>query len=344
MRWLMLAALLLAGLPALAQTPPVLDAAGLPAITPAGRIFYEQRFLIGNLPRAFVVSPGGAYGGAWGAASAEEARALALKYCADKGGAGCALYAEDLDVVWPGRATAARPDPPGPLLSGEGWAFVPDARYFWQGPAVARGVVVFAHGFSGRAVMVEAGQRQPPPYVRAFNNAGFDVVRFAREWRYDYRRDEMAEHLREGLRALRQRGWKMVVVAGQSRGAWNALQALDAPGVADAVIAVSPAANGTDSGAQILMGNPALWTMVSRAEVARTRVAFVQFLGDPYYTDGDARAGMMRRLQGRAAALLLVDRPEGFSGHDAGNSAAFAERYGACLLRFATAPSPPEAC
>jgi hypothetical protein len=44
------------------------------------------------------------------------------------------------------------------------------------------------------------------------------------------------------------------------------------------------------------------------------------------------------------AALLVIDRPDGFKGHGGGNTAAFAERFGACLLRFATAPSPPAGC
>ena len=185
---------------------------------------------------------------------------------------------------------------------------------------------------------------QPPPYLRAFNNAGFDIVRFAREWAYDYRRDEMAQHLREVLGELRRRGWKRVVAAGQSRGAWNILQALDTPGLADAVIAVSPAAHGTSSGEQILAGNPALWTIASDARAEQTRVAFVQFRDDPYYTGGDERVSIIGRLRGKVAALLVVDRPEGLSGHGAGNTPAFAERYGACLLRFATATTPPPAC
>jgi hypothetical protein len=41
---------------------------------------------------------------------------------------------------------------------------------------------------------------------------------------------------------------------------------------------------------------------------------------------------------------LLIDRPEGVAGHGAGGSTAFNDRYGACLLRFATAPRPPASC
>src|SRR5208337_3231457 len=81
---------------------------------------------------------------------------------------------------------------------------------------------------------------QPQSYVRAFNNAGFDVVRFARAPATDYA-DSAEGWLREALPKLRARGWRMLVVGGQSRGGWNSLQMLDTPGLADAVVAVSPA-------------------------------------------------------------------------------------------------------
>ncbi len=340
----MLAILLLAAAPAPAQGPAVLDLAALPSLGADCRSLYAQRFLLGNLPRAFAIGAGGQCGGRWGAASADAAREGALKNCADTGGTICTLYAEDLEMVWPGRPKPVRPAPPGPLLAGEGWAFVPDERFFWQGPEAARGVVVFAHGYSGTDRAVDNAAAQPPPFIRAFNNAGFDVVRFAREWRYDYRTDEMARHLREGLADMRRRGWKTLVLAGQSRGAWNSLQALDTPGLADTVIAISPAMNGTYSGAQILMGNPNLWIIASHAHAPSTRVAFVQFRDDPFYTDGDERVSIIRRLQDKVAALLVIDRPDGIAGHGGGGTAPFAERYGACLLRFATAAVAPPSC
>jgi 3-oxoacyl-(acyl-carrier-protein) synthase len=52
----------------------------------------------------------------------------------------------------------------------------------------------------------------------------------------------------------------------------------------------------------------------------------------------------MRQFGQRFSGFLLIDRPEGLIGHSAGASSAFNMRYGACLLRFATAPRPPESC
>jgi hypothetical protein len=337
--------LLLGAAQAAAQGWPdrtVLDLGALPLLDPAGRQVYAQRFVLGNLPRVFAIAANGKYGAQWGAGSVEEMRDAALASCSAKGGTACAVYAEDLDVVWKGRKPAPRPRPPG-LLVGDGrYGFIPDPRFFWLGPQAAAGVVVFAHGYSQSGG--DPRGAQPPPYLRAFNNAGFDVVRFDRDPAWDVRRDEVADWLRAGLAELRRRGWRRIVAAGQSRGAWNILQGLDTPGIADTAIAVSPAASGLDAGRQILLGNTALWTITGDARAATTRVAFVQFLDDPYYTDAERRVDTIGRLRDRVADLLVIDRPDGITGHSGGNTSVFAERFGACLLRFATAPRPQAAC
>ena len=54
-----------------------------------------------------------------------------------------------------------------------------------------------------------------------------------------------ANWLRDDLAELRRRGYRQVVVAGQSRGGWDALMILNQAGLADVVIAIAPAAHGT---------------------------------------------------------------------------------------------------
>ena len=336
----MLAILLLAAAPAPAQGPAVLDLAALPSLGADCRSLYAQRFLLGNLPRAFAIGAGGQCGGRWGAASAEAARS----------GRAEELRRQRRHRLHPvcrrprsglaGPPETRPPAPPGPLLAGEGWAFVPDERFFWQGPGrrARRGGVRPRLQRHGRAV--DSPRRSRRPIIRAFNNAGFDVVRFAREWRYDYRADEMARHLREGLRRsaparlenpgprrpvarrleqpagarhARPRGHRHRHLAGQERHRFR-----------------RPDPD----------GQPELWIITSQARAASTRVAFVQFRDDPFYTDGDERVSIIRRLQDKVAALLVIDRPDGITGHGGGGTASFAERYGACLLRFATAAAP----
>ncbi|HEY2618392.1 MAG TPA: hypothetical protein VGI78_13720 [Acetobacteraceae bacterium] len=335
---LVMLALLLGAAASRAAQPqwPILDTGAVPYLKAQGRSSYAG-FLLTNLPRAIAVAANGAYGWYGGGGSIEDVRAKALKSCADKGGIGCAIYAEDLQVVWQGRPAVALPPVPGPLIEARDYAFVPDPRYIWHGPQSALGLYVWAHG-TGTAH--DSRGAQPQPHVRAFNNAGFDIVRFDRAPTMDTA-DDAAEWLHTGLAALRARGWRTVVAAGQSRGAWNSLQALDTPGLADAVIAISPARFSSQTTQEADLSR-----ILRRAAASpRARVAVAQFKGDIYVRDMPGRIDMLRDLlPSRVAAALVIDQPEGITGHGGGGSADFARRFGPCLLRFVTDPVPPKEC
>ena len=328
-----------------AVAQPVLDVNAVPNLNTAAKASYAN-FLLINLPRAFAVSPSGTYGWQGGDGTIETARAKALASCAAKDAPGCVLYAENLEVVFQGRA-AQVPPPPGPLSSTWNYSVVPDVRYFWRGPAAAAGVYVFGHGLgnlNGQGARADARGSQPAGYVRAFNNAGFDVVRFDRDPNADGDRDRAAGWLKDTLTDLRQRGYRRVIVGGQSRGAWNSLQMLAYPGLADAVIAVSAAAHGQGGSTNLTAQYDDLRQMVGGVAASKTRVAFVQFQADPFAGDLAGRAMLIERLRDRVGGLLILDQPEGFSGHFGGNTALFATRYAACLLRFVTAPVPARSC
>jgi hypothetical protein len=84
--------------------------------------------------------------------------------------------------------------------------------------------------------------------------------------------------------------------------------------------------------------------LTEAANARRTRLAIADFRDDPFMAEPEKRAEALRRQRERFGAFLLIDRPEGVAGHGAGGTTAFNDRYGACLLRFATAPRPPTAC
>ncbi len=324
--------------PGLAQ--PVLDVGAVPGLDATGTAEYA-RFLIANLPRAFAVSTNGRAGWAGPAPSSEVARAVALQRCAQVGGTQCAIYADDLEVTWHGRPRQVQP-PPEPLISTGNYAFVPDGRYFWRGPAAAAGVYVWSHG-KGPALDTDNRGLQPQPHVRPFNNAGFDVLRFDRAPFADDP-NRAAGWLRDGLAALRRQGYRRVIAGGESRGGWTSLQMLDAPGAADVIIAISPSAQGTASSSLHLTQADDLARIFSAASAPGPRLAVAEFGGDPYAGDLDARMAALASLRPRLSGLLVIDRPPGFSGHGGAASEAFAERYGACLLRFATAQPAPTGC
>ncbi len=309
----------------------LLDIAGVPHLRAAGRADYA-RFLEQATPRAFALSPEGSWG--WAAAldtpEATEARALAI--CGRWGGRGCRLYARDLDVVWPGMESAAPRARERPVVGGPGWHLVPDGRFVWRGAEAARGAYVWAHGRAAGGQ--DSRGSQPQPHVRVFNNAGYDVLRFDRAPETD-ETDDAAAWLRDALAAVRAQGYDRVIVGGQSRGAWNALQALAVPGLADAVVAIAPAAHGA-------LGSPAwawalddLRAVVGAADSPRTRVVVASFAGDEYDPDPDRRAAIFRALgEQPVGGLLFLDRPPEVAGHGGGADSRFTQRYGACLLAF----------
>ena len=292
--------------------------------------------------RAFAVSANGMIAGGVGdVATIEEARSRALKQCTDAGGEGCAIYAENLEVVWPGHRKSPRAISPDSLITIEHSEIAADKRFLWYGPKVAHGVLVFGHGYGGESQ--DARMSEPPMWTRIFNNNGFDVVRFARDPGWDGDKDKVGAWLRTGLAELRKRGWKHITVAGQSRGAYNALQVLDTPGLADVVIAGAAGAYGYGPGNNRTLTD--LWTMFGQAQSPHTRVAILQFDEDEFNPDPAARTTLINdRLKPHIGALLMIDRPDGITGHGGQYNPQFTSKFGGCLWRFVMEQTPPSAC
>jgi len=340
--------LLLLVLPAGAEAPltlqpPVLQTTGVPGLGPNGQRALS-RLLLHNLPRVFVIGPGGAYAFLAGPLPVEELERRALETCRthSRNQALCIPWIRNLDIAWPGREWTA-PSPPEDLAFGDArHVTLPDPRFLWWGPARARGVLVWAHGRNADGA--DSRGSQPQAWVRQFNNAGWDVWRFDRAPETDYTR-AAGLWLRAALADLRRRGYARVVAAGQSRGGWNALQTLDTPDLADAVIAIAPAALTNLEDAAQAAQIAAFRRLVAAAQGAtRARVAVANFRGDPFDGRPGERAEALRALADRSAAFLLIDRPEGIEGHTAGRGEAFADRFGACLLLFVTAETPQSSC
>ena len=317
----------------------LLDASAVPGLTEAGRALYDE-WLLTNTPRVAAVGSNGRIGWYGGGGSLAAARARAVALCTEHGGTDCRPYAENLDIVWPGREQRSAP-PPEPFVSTINYAFVPDERFLWHGPAAASGVVVWSHG--NRGPDIDSRGIQPPPMVRYFNNAGFDVVRFDRAPMVDTA-TRAAGWLRDGLTELRRAGYRRVVAAGQSRGGWTSLQMRDTAGLVDAVIALSPAAHGSGGSINLMAQDDDLRALVADAQSPQTRVAVVQFADDPFMSDADTRVRLLERLRPHVAGLLVIDRPVGLKGHFGGLGGAFSREFGSCLLGFVIGAVPTAAC
>lgn len=340
----LLAALLFAA-PALAQAPapvPLLDLGTVVGLRDQDRQ-QAARFLVLNTPRVFATGPDFAFGWQAGGGTAEEVERRAMEACQRRSnGAPCQVAARDLSILLPGRSWTAAAPPPGLSISSANRETVPDPRFLWWGPQQARGVLVFAHGRSTGSA--DSRGQQPQSWTRHFNNAGYDVWRFDRHPNAD---DALraAGWLREDLAELRRRGYRHVVVAGQSRGGWNTLMVLDTPGLADVHIVIAPAAHGDLGSPNHIRQLDDLRGIVSGATGApRARLAVANFRDDNFDADPERRGALLRELGARAGAFLFIDRPDRPTGHGGGATTAFNERFGPCLFRFATATPPPTAC
>jgi len=336
--------LVLAAWPVAAQTRnPLLDMPASPGLSQSDRASVE-RFLRMPVPRVLAFGPNGALGWSSRGGAAEETERRALESCQRRtNGVPCQVAVRDLAVVLPGRAWAP-PDPPTDMrLSSWNHETVPDQRFLWWGPAQARGVLVFAHGRGPGSTDSRGGQ--PQGWTRHFNNAGYDVWRFDRHPNADDTA-RAAGWLRADLAELRRRGYRHIVVAGQSRGGWNTLMMLDTPGLADVHIAVAPGAHGIgERGSTSFLAAVDEVRRLAEASTgaSHARVAIAIFNDDPR-AEPEARRDHFRAIGRHAAAFLFIDRPPDLDGHGAGSTTTFNDRFGACLFRFATAPQPPTAC
>ena len=115
-------------------------------------------------------------------------------------------------------------------------------------------------------------------------------------------------------------------------------------GLADAVIAVSPAAHGRGHSTNLSAQYDDLRQLVDDVPSQTARLAFVQFAADPYAGTLPGRAALIEGLRPKLGGLLVIDQPPGFTGHYGGNTTRFARGYAECLRHFVLDRTPSNAC
>jgi pimeloyl-ACP methyl ester carboxylesterase len=198
------------------------------------------------------------------------------------------------------------------------------------GPGNAKGVVVWSHG---RSINSEDSQSPTPAYLQALRDDGWDVMRFDRLSRGDTLTDS-TKRLIDYAAALKQKGYKQVMLAGQSFGAFLSLMAADGSPDVDAVLATAPAAYGSfdDFYDSWRLNATKLYPLLEG--VKRARVMMFYFHGDDF--DPGGRGERSREiLSKRGLGYAVVDQPSYLTSHWAASTGLFLRRYGSCIRDFA---------
>ena len=216
----------------------------------------------------------------------------------------------------------------------------PSPNFTPAGPAAAQGVLVWLPGAYDHTL------HPPPPepeWVARMAARALDI------WRFDRMRgqDQLAsggQALADGVRILRASGYRRVLLAGHSRGGWIALTAMARPGVADAIVALSPAAHGTQPHrrAEALAAWRSVWTAADAMGPGRgLPVVLVQLRDDPWDPDPPTRQTVAVIEAERAGIrLLTIHLPDSPDGHMGAYEPAFDARFGAEIAAFVD-PSVP---
>ena len=199
-----------------------------------------------------------------------------------------------------------------------------------RGPQQTKGVVVWSHG---RSINSEDSQSPTPIYLKTLREDGWDVLRFNRLARVDSLGDS-TKRLLDHVAELKQRGYKRVILAGQSFGAFLSLMAADATPDVDGVIATAPAAFGSfdDFYDSWRLNASRLYPLLQQVKKARVMVFY--FHGDDF--DPGGRGDRSRAiLAGRGLGYAVVDQPSYLTGHWASSTGLFLRRFGSCIRDFA---------
>src|SRR6266478_4654756 len=197
------------------------------------------------------------------------------------------------------------------------------------GPDHATGVIVWNHG---RSLTVEDSESPTPPFLRMLREGGWEVLRFDRPRDGDTLTDS-TRRLIDHVVQLKHKGYRRVVLAGQSFGAFLSLMAADASDEVDAVVATAPAAFGTFADFYDTWRSNAteLYSVLER--VRRARVMIFYFHGDEF--DPGGRGERSRDiLSARQLPYVVIDQPARLTTHWAAATPQFARAFGGCILGF----------
>lgn len=225
----------------------------------------------------------------------------------------------------------------------------PANRFFWtewgfcdlepHGPDRARGVVIWNHGISGTHEQYKA---PPALSMRLLHARGWDIIKINRNNLGETSRElsltRATERTEAEIRAQRGRGYRRIVLAGQSFGGYVTLETAEGQRGLFGAVAMAPGVTARGGVDRI---DPSITERLLReSKAARLAVVFPQ--GDALFDNRVRGPGALRVLARRGEPFLLVDESAGaIGGHGGATGGRFALRYGLCLAEFLSGDTPP---
>lgn len=211
-----------------------------------------------------------------------------------------------------------------------------------RGPAAAKGLLLWSHGVASTK---PEWQHPPPPVIKRFARAGWDVIKIQRNnlfesgWTTSGLRH--VADLVQRIAAARHDGYRYVIAAGQSYGGAISLEASARTDQLFGVIAFAPG-HGSDTCGSPTAGivnrriSDNLQQMLVRAiQAAKApRIALSVADGDECQGFNDPSQMIEDALHLTGARFVHFDASMPIRGHGAAETNQFDRWYGACLLAF----------
>lgn len=198
-----------------------------------------------------------------------------------------------------------------------------------RGPGEAQGAIVFFPGYSVWETTFLKNTMRVPYVLADMGGRGWDVFHAEIPGRGNNALKEAAsEAAAETVAKLKLNGYKKVVLAGQSGGAWLLLKLGHRSSGADGIILFSPACCGENSTLNTSMFYEAIkyWN--------NTPIVLIEFANDPYLPLPGRAKSSASILNKSSAPYLMINNPSGLSGHTAGQGWKFAQAFGLCIESF----------
>jgi pimeloyl-ACP methyl ester carboxylesterase len=252
--------------------------------------------------------------------------ASAMRRCEERNKQGCVLNAVNNYTVTGGEWRQVVPERAADMP--DIGRLRPEPYWSMRGPQRATGLIVWSHGYKAGKNSTESA---PQPWMGRFTHLGYDLYRFDREWINDWPGNATA--LAAAVAKARQLGYRRILLAGQSAGAWVSLAALQRGAPVDGVISISAAHHGEVTKMRDTTRARSEWQHLIEALKPGPKMVLVNFAGDDYDVGGrmaDARSAFAKS----GVEAVIIDDPSGFKGHFAGSDFSFARKFGPCIQAF----------